>query len=293
MIKRTEAGEFIEYQCTSFTPKGGANVLWCFDTDGKKQDYYFDKEGEIKEAKTSKTREENIRQVRKSCERGKWIVRANRWTHFLTLTYKENMTDTKRLYEDVRRFLQRLKDHYTFTRYFCACEPQLRGAWHCHILLDFAQKFVRNEDIAEIWGCGFTKTQATKDIEDVGSYLTAYLTKLDGKKGTRLALYPAHFRFLRWSRRCNKPKVEIRLGNREKVLEVSGYELIDKRQYKMMIDEKEMSIDIRLFHRKKTIFQKKETSNVPENVETVSCACNINADAWDCGHFMPDGSYFG
>jgi len=37
----------------------------------------------------------------------------------------------------------------------------------------------------------------------------------------------------------------------------------------------------------------KETSNVPENVETASCACNINAGAWDCGHFMPDGSYFG
>lgn len=150
------------------------------------------------------------KQVRRTCDNFKWLVRANE-RHirlFVTLTYAENMTDTKRLYQDYRKFVQRLRYAYPgkIDGYLVAFEPQQRGAWHAHILIISRDAFLRipNRDMHRIWGHGFTKVQGVKNIRDIGSYLTAYLTNLkEGertKKGKRLEMYPRGFHFLRSSR---------------------------------------------------------------------------------------------
>lgn len=150
----------------------------------------------------------SIRSVMNSCNRFKWLVRANekKIRLFVTLTYAENMTDTKRLYEDFRRFWLNLKNNYNVSGYLVAFEPQKRGAWHAHVLLCSNQWSLRipNKEIHALWGKGFTKTQRVKHINDIGSYLTAYLTNVKQgaktKKGARLEMYPKGFHFARHSK---------------------------------------------------------------------------------------------
>lgn len=160
------------------------------------------------------SRADNIRSVRASCERFKWLVRANEHSVrlFVTLTYAENMRDTRRLYNDTRNFLQKLRRRYpSITGYLAAYEPQRRGAWHAHILvLAPTALYIPNRRMNALWGHGFTKVQACRSVRDVGVYLTSYLTNIkDGsgtKKGARLALYPLGFRFTRWSRSVERPQ---------------------------------------------------------------------------------------
>ena len=50
---------------------------------------------------------------------------------FVTLTYAKNMTDTKRLYTDMNKFIKRLKYKYKESSdidYLAVVEPQGRGA---------------------------------------------------------------------------------------------------------------------------------------------------------------------
>lgn len=161
------------------------------------------------------SRADNMRSVKDSCNRFKWMVRANeRFVRlFVTLTYAENMRDTSRLYEDFRRFFQRLRRALPeITGYLAACEPQKRGAWHVHLLVLSLKKslYISNKRVCSLWGRGFTKVQRVRHVRDVGEYLTAYLSNIkDGKgtkKGARLHLYPVGFRFARWSRGLVRPE---------------------------------------------------------------------------------------
>lgn len=106
-----------------------------------------------------------------------------RW---ITLTYAENMTDTKQLYKDFELFNKRFqyycKSHcYGKPEYIVICEPQGRGAWHCHLLYIFPNKapFIANSDLADIWGHGFVVIKKLDNVDNVGAYLTAYLGDMD------------------------------------------------------------------------------------------------------------------
>lgn len=175
----------------------------------------------------SGSRGDNMRSVKDSCNRFKWMVRANeRFVRlFVTLTYAENMRDTSRLYQDLRRFVQKLRrlaptytdsdgrERSVITGYLAACEPQKRGAWHVHLLVLSTVRpslYISNKQVCKKWGHGFTKTQRVRHVRDVGEYLTAYLSNIkDGKgtkKGARLYLYPVGFRFTRWSRGLVEPE---------------------------------------------------------------------------------------
>lgn len=182
----------------------------CYYNDDGDIAYCYD---DVRGMERHASRADNLRSVRATCERFKWLVRANerRVRLFVTLTYAENMTDTRRLYEDSRRFFAKLRRRYPITGYLCACEPQKRGAWHCHLLL-LANKplFIPNRQVCKLWGHGFTKVQKVRSVRDVGTYLTSYLSNLKDGKGTkknaRLALYPLGFRFTRWSRDVERPE---------------------------------------------------------------------------------------
>lgn len=182
----------------------------CYYNDSGDIEYCYD---DVRGMERHASRADNLRTVRATCERFKWLVRANerRVRLFVTLTYADNMTDTRRLYEDSRRFFAKLRRRYPITGYLCACEPQKRGAWHCHLLLlANTPLFIPNRQVCKLWGHGFTKVQKVRSVRDVGTYLTSYLSNLkDGKgskKNARLALYPLGFRFTRWSRDIERPE---------------------------------------------------------------------------------------
>lgn len=210
---------------------------------------YLDKRtGEIKEFCHSESRTENKASVAQSLRKLRDLINANLTNPeialWVTLTYAENMRDTKRLYEDFRRFWQRFryylsKQSHPPAEYITAAEPQTRGAWHLHCLFLFAEKapFIPNSDMARIWGHGFTKTKSLKGIDNPGLYLTAYLGDMElsevlrtgstrgkiaeasttdeqGKrqkkaiiKGARLRLYPPGFNLYRSSKGVKKPDV--------------------------------------------------------------------------------------
>lgn len=165
---------------------------------------------------------------------------------WVTLTYRENMTNPVRLYEDYRRYWQRFK-YYLSKRgkpsaeYIIAAEPQDRGAWHLHCLYLFPCKapYIPNADMARLWGQGYTKTKSLKGVDNPGLYLSAYLGDMEvteaisagtfnagqlaeaetkdeqGKKekkavikGARLQLYPSGFNLYRSSRGVKRPEVQ-------------------------------------------------------------------------------------
>ena len=195
-------------------------------------------------------RTDNISNVKRSLACLRRIINNNvidvnkaRW---LTLTYKENMKDTKRLYTDVDKFIKRFryyceKQGYGPFEYINVIEPQGRGAWHCHMIPIFNDNapFIPNNVLEKLWGHGFVKIKALdENIDNIGAYLSAYLSDIpfddaksldllhpsvtsenlggdfvkdvNGKKylkGLRMVLYPTKTNIYRCSRGIKKPPV--------------------------------------------------------------------------------------
>src|SRR5699024_2423614 len=114
-------------------------------------------------------------------------------------------------------------------------EPQEREAWHSHTLLRFEDLeyiYIPNKEIADIWGHGFVTVKGLKDVDNIGAYLSAYLTDLPLKddevsaartkgekliekegngemkriiKGGRIHFYPPGMRFFRKSKEIKYP----------------------------------------------------------------------------------------
>lgn len=192
--------------------------------------------GEIKQKVTHEKRVDDISRLRKTFSDLRDKINTNvddvsccRW---VTLTYAENMTDTKKLYKDFDKFIKRFryycnKNNYGDVEYINAIEPQGRGAWHCHLLFIFEGKapYISNADLKDLWSHGFVKIKKLDDVDNVGAYLTSYLTDLELdnsvvinddsiknvngkkiKKGARLNMYPSNMRVWRSSRGLKNPE---------------------------------------------------------------------------------------
>lgn len=159
-----------------------------------KIDYETGEISEVYECNHIKNRSENVFQVGQTLKRLRDLINTNvvDTTHWkwITLTYGDNMTDTKKLYNDYKNFIKRLKAQYKEynLEYIVCCEPQGRGAWHIHLLLDFGTKapYIHNDTIWKLWSPkgykndrDYTKTRAVDDIDNVGAYLTAYLGDME------------------------------------------------------------------------------------------------------------------
>lgn len=190
--------------------------------------------GAIEEFEHITTRKDSYKSLSQTFKKIRYLIN-NNFTGkgnelHVTLTYKENMTDTRRLYADFKRFITRLKRKYkndSTIDYMVIVEPQERGAWHCHLLLrfnDLDNVFIPSNDLAEMWEQGFIKIKSLKDVDNIGAYLSAYLgdielteenvemmyssgrkievKEVEGKryiKGGRLHLYPPGMRLFRKS----------------------------------------------------------------------------------------------
>lgn len=207
-----------------------------------KTEYMVIETGEIMEYNLSENKSENIASLKKTFRRSRDLINnnfegASNELH-VTLTYREHMTDSKRLYKDFEAFWKRFKRRYGQNiDYLSIVEPHADGKWHAHVLIRFNDEekiFIPNDDIAEIWRQGFTKTKATAGIDNMGAYITAYLTdieltedtmhlnssgaelkivEIEGKskafiKGARMKYYPSGMNILRSSKGIIYPEVE-------------------------------------------------------------------------------------
>lgn len=245
-VKVTEMGNVIEVQYMSHRNckqtiqmlPGGENFVICAT-------------GEIKDVEHHNTRKDNKKGLYKTFANARGLINSNvtdvskvRWC---TLTYAENMTDPKKLYEDFKLFNMRFQYYcktkgYSKPEYIVMMEPQGRGAWHAHLLYiweDMKAPFISNQEFRDMWGHGFVRIKKLDNVDNVGAYLTAYLgdmeldeigiEKADGRqckvvevedadgkkvkkaiiKGARLDLYPSNFNMLRCSRGVKRPIEEM------------------------------------------------------------------------------------
>jgi len=197
--------------------------------------------GEIKKFDHIENRQQSYNSLTQTFKRLRYLIN-NNFTGkgnelHVTLTYKDNMTDPKRLYKDFDKFIKRLRYAYrdkSSIDYICVVEPQERGAWHCHLLLrfnDLDNVFIPSNDLADMWEHGFIKIKSLKDVDNIGAYLSAYLADVEltednltdvykagdqikvkeskGKKyikGGRLHLYPPGINIYRKSRGIVEPE---------------------------------------------------------------------------------------
>lgn len=244
-VKCTEMGNIVEVQYMSRCNK--KQTIQKLDKDT----YCRLDTGEVKEFIHGDSRKDNVNGLYKTFAKIRGLINTNctdankiRW---ITLTYKENMKDPKRLYKDFDRCRKKIyyyciKQGYERPEYIQVVEPQARGAWHIHMMLIWKKQdapFIPNKDLREMWGQGFVNIQRVKDIDNLGAYLTAYLADIElnentlkyvnidhgkikeveidenGKKvskkfikGGRMALYPTGMNIVRHSKGIEKPSEE-------------------------------------------------------------------------------------
>ena len=213
------------------------------------KEHFIDSDGVlIPIKKHSENRSENRTSLANTFRNLRDVINCNcipQCSLWVTLTYKENMTDTAILTHDFDIFMKRLqrfvsKSDLKSCKYIAVAEPQARGAWHWHVILMFPvlKPFISNDDIFRLWEHGFTKTKAFTDIDNIGAYLTAYLTDCELEqipekyrcampnpdikevftengikksivKGGRLFMYPRNFNLYRCSKGLKRPKKDI------------------------------------------------------------------------------------
>lgn len=131
------------------------------------------------------TSDEDKKTNRKKCmQRAKTRVRnlanANpQLNKFFTLTFGENLTDLKAGNKIFNNFVKRVnryldKIHKPHMEYIAVVEFQERGAIHYHLLCNLP--YIKKNELTSIWGQGHIKINRINNIDNVGAYVTKYMT---------------------------------------------------------------------------------------------------------------------
>lgn len=102
----------------------------------------------------------------------------------LTLTYRENMNDYNKAYDDFRKFIMRVEYRYKMSlKYLRVIELQKRGAIHFHVVI-FNSDFLNipYNELYKIWSHGAIHVRKIEVMDDltadkIGNYLGKYLSK--------------------------------------------------------------------------------------------------------------------
>lgn len=240
----------------------------CNITKIDKDTYIDNKTGEVKNFNHIENRSQDIENIKKSIQELRDILNTNitdvKKVRWVTITYKENITDTKKLYNDFKNCIKKLREIYGHFEYINCIEPQGRGAWHCHIVFIFDKQapFIDSKILTKCWSNkGFVTVKRLDDVDNVGAYLTAYLGDVelkqdndeitditrekikeveviseDGKKqkkkfikGARLYMYPPGVHLYRCSKGIEKPVIlQMREQDAQKEIKASGASLTFK-----------------------------------------------------------------
>ena len=96
---------------------------------------------------------------------------------FLTLTFAEHITDIRQANYEFKKFRQRLEyDIGLKLKYVAVIEFQKTGRIHYHVIF-FNLPYIESNYLASIWANGFIKINAIEHVDNVGAYITKYMTK--------------------------------------------------------------------------------------------------------------------
>ena len=154
-------------------------------------DRYVDlKTGDIREFERTENRSQGLNSLLQTFKKLRYLIN-NNFTGggnelFITLTYAEQTNDHLQVGQDYDKFLKRLR--YKLGKKLGpidairVLEPHATGNWHIHALLrfnDLSEVYIANAELAEIWGHGFVKINSLKDVDNIGAYVSAYLTDIE------------------------------------------------------------------------------------------------------------------
>ncbi len=100
---------------------------------------------------------------------------------FLTLTFKDNITNIPEANYEYTKFIRRMNweaydSKQSILKYVVVIEFQKRGSIHYHVIL-FNLPYIHKTTVADVWGHGFIKIKMIEDVSDVGFYVTKYMSK--------------------------------------------------------------------------------------------------------------------
>lgn len=142
--------------------------------------------GEVKFYTRNDSRAQNLASLKASFKRLRRLINNNfsgaSDELFITLTYAEDVTDPKQISHDFDCFMKRLRRRYPDCEYIKIAEPQGRlksgrAVWHYHLLLKGVTVLTPTQ-LTQLWPHGYTKTKALHNVDDIGRYLTSYLTDI-------------------------------------------------------------------------------------------------------------------
>lgn len=161
---------------------GNVLEVFTFENGYSKGFQAKNKSGRASKTTTAETKKENREKVMyRARSRVRRLANANpQLNKFFTLTFKDNVTDLKYANNEYKKFVLRLnrfckKQGYGKLQYIAVVEFQKRGAIHYHILCNLP--YINAKTLATIWGNGFIKINKIDDVDNVGAYITKYMTK--------------------------------------------------------------------------------------------------------------------
>lgn len=159
------------------------------------KEIYYDYEGfnkksvgrsvEASEENKELNREKVFSRARREVRR---LVNCNyqKYSKFLTLTFAgDHWTDIKSCNYELKKFIQRLKYKYKYSIKYTAV-PEIQEerykkygveVWHYHLILYNVTEKINVEELQKIWGHGFIKINVIKNCDNVGAYISKYMTK--------------------------------------------------------------------------------------------------------------------
>lgn len=129
-------------------------------------------------------RTDNLYRARQTVRRLVWANNTKKYTKFVTLTYAKAEFDMKRVKHDVKMFVKYLRRAGYEMNYLYVLEHQKKrgekegneGSLHIHMLI-FNDKKMPLSLLNKAWPHGSTDISALKDVDNIGAYVSKYITK--------------------------------------------------------------------------------------------------------------------
>ncbi len=195
--------------------------------------YVIKSTGEIKYYEHTTTRNQSENSLQQTMKKLRYLINANfsgrKNELWATLTFRDTKIakQPKSIYKEFNKFIKRLNYKYKEKLdYIAILEPHGVNSkdisewhgFHLHLLLksNSANLYIPCQEFEQIWGLGFCRIERLKNIDNIGAYLSAYLTNAEFSdtdsqkkkyiKGSRLWLYPKGIRIYRKSKGIKYPK---------------------------------------------------------------------------------------
>lgn len=120
---------------------------------------------------------------KQNSRRSKWnlirLLNANFNEHskFITLTFAENIVDLDLAHKEFDKFMKRMRRKYGDFKYAAVVEFQKRGAVHYHLVSDLP--YIPKDELAIIWRNGFVRINDIEHVDNVGAYISKYMSKTE------------------------------------------------------------------------------------------------------------------